>query len=93
MITLAFGELSYFLENSPLAELDRRRKRLARRAGAEHSLDGFSYSFAGAWPGYQLVAGFFFVGFVLARFVTLSPVGAVLTAIRQNPLRTAALGH
>jgi branched-chain amino acid transport system permease protein len=27
------------------------------------------------------------------RFVLLSPVGAVLTAIRQNPQRTAALGH
>ena len=30
---------------------------------------------------------------MLARFVVLSPVGAVLTAIRQNPQRTAALGH
>ena len=56
-------------------------------------LGGFNYSFAGSWPSYQLVAGFFFVGFVLARFVVLSPVGAVLTAIRQNPQRTAALGH
>ncbi len=30
---------------------------------------------------------------MFARFVVLSPVGAVLTAIRQNPQRTAALGH
>ena len=61
MITLAFGELSYFLENSPLAQLDRRREWLARRAGAEPlQLGGFAYSFAGSWPSYQLVAGFFF---------------------------------
>ncbi len=51
------------------------------------------YSFAGSWPSYQLVAGFFFFGFIFARFVVRSPVGAVLTAIKQNPQRTAALGH
>ena len=49
--------------------------------------------FAGSWPSYQLVAGFFFFGFVFARFIVMSPVGSVLTAIRQNPHRTAALGH
>jgi branched-chain amino acid transport system permease protein len=93
MITLAFGELSYFLENSPLA----------RWTGGENGLPGvpapslqfgsFNYSFAGSWPSYQLVAGFFFFGFVLARFIVRSPVGAVLTAINQNPQRTSALGH
>lgn len=93
MITLAFGELSYFLENSPLA----------RWTGGENGLPGvpaptiaigrFDYSFAGSWPSYQLVAGFFFVGFVFVRFIARSPVGSVLTAIRQNPQRTAALGH
>ena len=64
MITLAFGELSYFLENSPLA----------RWTGGENGLPGvpapslqfgsFNYSFAGSWPDYQLVAGFFFFGFL-----------------------------
>ncbi|WGS01848.1 branched-chain amino acid ABC transporter ATP-binding protein/permease [Bradyrhizobium sp. ISRA443] len=93
MITLAFGELAYFLENSPLA----------RWTGGENGLPGvpaprlqvgqFAYSFSGSWASYELIAAFFFVGFVFARFVVRSPVGAVLTAIRQNPLRTAALGH
>lgn len=93
MITLAFGELAYFLEDSPLA----------RWTGGENGLPGvpapsiaigrLEYSFAGSWPSYQLVAGVFFVGFVLARFVVRSPVGSVLTAIQQNPQRTAALGH
>ena len=93
MITLAFGELSYFLENSPLAKLTGGENGLPGVPAPTIALGGFHYSFAGSWPSYQLVAGFFFIGFVLARFVLLSPVGAVLTAIRQNPQRTAALGH
>jgi branched-chain amino acid transport system ATP-binding protein/branched-chain amino acid transport system permease protein len=93
MITLAFGELSYFLENSPLAKLTGGENGLPGVPAPTIALGGLHYSFAGSWPSYQLVAGFFFVGFVLARFVLLSPVGAVLTAIRQNPQRTAALGH
>ncbi len=94
MITLAFGELSYFLENSPLS----------RWTGGENGMPGIpapiiripgvvQINFTGSWPSYELVSAFFFVGFVFARFVVLSPVGSVLTAIRQNPERTAALGH
>jgi branched-chain amino acid transport system permease protein len=93
MITLAFGELSYFLENSPLAKLTGGENGLPGVPAPTIALGGLHYSFAGSWPSYQLVAGFFFAGFVLARCVLLSPVGAVLTAIRQNPQRTAALGH
>jgi branched-chain amino acid transport system permease protein len=93
MITLAFGELSYFLENSPLAKLTGGENGLPGVPAPTIDLGGLHYSFAGSWPSYQLVAGFFFAGFVLVRFVLLSPVGAVLTAIRQNPQRTAALGH
>ena len=93
MITLAFGELAYFLENSPLA----------RWTGGENGLPGvpaprlrvgqFAYSLSGSWGSYALIAAFFFAGFVFARLVVRSPVGAVLSAIRQNALRTAALGH
>jgi branched-chain amino acid transport system permease protein len=93
MITLAFGELSYFLENSPLANWTGGENGLPGVPAPSIAIAGFDYNFAGSWPGYQLVAGFFFVGFVFARFIVSSPVGAVLTAIRQNPLRTAALGH
>jgi branched-chain amino acid transport system permease protein len=93
MITLAFGELSYFLENSPLANWTGGENGLPGVPAPSIHLDGFDYTFAGSWPSYQLVGGFYFIGFVFARFVVGSPVGAVLTAIRQNPLRTAALGH
>jgi branched-chain amino acid transport system permease protein len=93
MITLAFGELSYFLENSPLAKWTGGENGLPGVGAPSIRIGEFDYSFTGSWPSYQLVAGFFFIGFVLARFIVLSPVGVVLTAIRQNQQRTAALGH
>jgi branched-chain amino acid transport system permease protein len=93
MITLAFGELSYFLENSPLSQWTGGENGLPGVPAPSIHIGSFVYSFAGSWPSYQLVAGFFFVGFVFTRCVVKSPVGAVLTAIRQNPQRTAALGH
>jgi branched-chain amino acid transport system ATP-binding protein/branched-chain amino acid transport system permease protein len=93
MITLAFGELSYFLENSPLAHW----------TGGENGLPGVPYpvialgpltiAFSGTWRIYGLVAALFLFGYVLARFVVRSPVGSILTAIRLNAARTAALGH
>ncbi|HTV30544.1 MAG TPA: branched-chain amino acid ABC transporter ATP-binding protein/permease [Xanthobacteraceae bacterium] len=93
MITLAFGELSYFLENSPLATWTGGENGLPGVPAPSVHIGGFSMSFGGSWPSYELVGAFFFAGFVFTRFVVLSPVGSVLTAIRQNPERTAALGH
>jgi len=93
MITLAFGELAYFLENSPLARWTGGENGVPGVPAPSIQFGGFVYSFSGSWPSYQLVAGFYFAGFVFARFVMLSPVGSVLTAVRQNPERSAALGH
>jgi branched-chain amino acid transport system permease protein len=93
MITLAFGELSYFLENSPLASLTGGENGLPGVPAPSIEFGSFDYHFAGSWPSYQLVAAFYFLGFVFARFIVRSPVGAVLTAIKQNTLRTSALGH
>jgi branched-chain amino acid transport system permease protein len=93
MITLAFAQLSYFVEDSPLA----------RWTGGENGLPGVPpptihlgslvFSFGSGWRIYTLIATLFFLGYVLARFIVRSPVGAVLTGIRQNVARTAALGH
>lgn len=93
MITLAFGEMSYFLENSPLSQWTGGENGLPGVPAPSLRIGSFVHSFAGSWSSYELVAAFFFVGFLFARFVVNSPVGAVLTAIRQNPERTAALGH
>jgi branched-chain amino acid transport system permease protein len=93
MITLAFAELSYFIENSPLANW----------TGGENGLPGVPYpviqvgsldfALSNDWRIYELIATLFFLGYVLARFIVRSPVGAVLSGIRQNANRTAALGH
>ena len=42
---------------------------------------------------YTFLAFWFFVGMVIALRIVRSPVGAVLRAIRDNPLRAAAVGH
>ena len=93
MITLAFAQLSYFVENSPLAPW----------TGGENGLPGIPpptihigpllFTFGEGWHIYVLVAALFFLGYVLARSIVRSPVGTVLSGIRQNADRTAALGH
>ena len=45
------------------------------------------------WSLYVFLAFWFFVGMVIALRIVRSPVGAVLRAIRDNPLRAAAVGH
>ena len=42
---------------------------------------------------YTFLAVLFFLGFVVARRITLSPFGVILTAIRENPERAMAVGH
>lgn len=93
MITLAFGELFYFLENSPLSAWTGGENGLPGIPAPSLQIAGFGVTFIGSWPSYELIAMFYFFGFLLARFIVLSPVGSVLMAIRQNPERTAALGH
>ena len=93
MITLAFGQMAYFIENSPLSKY----------TGGENGLPGVPVPVLGLGPNavrigaglpmYLLFATIFFVGYVLARRIVGSPVGAVLRAIRQNTGRVAMLGH
>ena len=89
MITLAFGQMSYFLENSPLSAY----------TGGENGLPGVPVPTIGALhitpglPMYWLLAGIFFVGFVIARRILHSPFGMVLRAIKENTYRVAVVGH
>jgi branched-chain amino acid transport system permease protein len=45
------------------------------------------------WTLYSFLAFWYFIGTLLALRIVRSPVGAVLRAIRDNPLRAAAVGH
>jgi len=93
MITLAFAQLSYFIENSPLAHWTGGENGLPGVPPPTIQLGPVEFSFGGGWHLYTLIAVMFFCGYVLARFIVRSPVGAILAGIRQNADRTAALGH
>ncbi|MHB1246636.1 MAG: branched-chain amino acid ABC transporter ATP-binding protein/permease, partial [Sulfuriferula sp.] len=49
--------------------------------------------FTSGWSLYPFLAFIYFIGIMLALRIVRSPVGAILTAIRENPLRAAAVGH
>ncbi len=49
--------------------------------------------FTTGWSLYQFLALCYFVGVVIALRIVRSPVGAIFSAIRDNPLRATAVGH
>ena len=74
--------------------MDRRRERPARRADAAASISASPRShFTTGWSLYPFLAFCYFVGIVIALRIVRSPVGAIFRAIRDNPLRAAAVGH
>ncbi|MGZ5703842.1 MAG: branched-chain amino acid ABC transporter ATP-binding protein/permease [Burkholderiales bacterium] len=93
MITVAIAEVFYFVEFNPLSEW----------TGGENGLPGVptptldlgftTLQFDTGWSLYPFLAFCYFVGIVIALRIVRSPVGAVLRAIRDNPLRAAAVGH
>lgn len=93
MITLAFAQLSYFIENSPLAHWTGGENGLPGVPPPTFQIGPVKFSFNEGWHIYVLIAVLFFLGYVLARCIVNSPMGAVLAGIRQNADRTAALGH
>src|SRR5690349_13629381 len=93
MITVAIAEIFFFVEFNPLSEW----------TGGENGLPGVptpsfhfgfvNLDFTSGWSLYPFLAFCFFVGIVIALRIVRSPVGVILTAIRENPLRAAAVGH
>ena len=93
MITVAIAEIFFFVEFNPLSAW----------TGGENGLPGVptpvlnlgftTLHFTSGWSLYPFIAFCYFVGLVLALRIVRSPVGAVLVAIRENPLRAAAVGH
>ncbi len=93
MLTIAFAQLFYFLENSPLRAY----------TGGENGLPGVprptvplgftTLDFSSGIGMYVFVAIIYFVGFAIARRIVRSPFGAVLHAILENRERAAAVGH
>jgi branched-chain amino acid transport system permease protein len=93
MITVAIAEMFFFIENSPLSEYTGGENGLPGVPSPHFELFGLSVKVGTGWSMYWFLAAFYFVGIVLALRIVRSPVGAILSAIRDNPLRVAALGH
>jgi branched-chain amino acid transport system permease protein len=93
MITVAIAEVFFFVEFNPLSAY----------TGGENGLPGVptptlhlgfaTMRFNSDSSLYGFLAFWYFVGIVLALRLVRSPVGIVLRAIRDNPLRAAAVGH
>ncbi len=93
MITVAIAEVFHFVEFNPLSDY----------TGGENGLPGVptpifhlgftTLRFNTDWSLYVFLAFWYFAGLVIALRIMRSPVGAVLRAIRDNPLRAAAVGH
>ena len=93
MITVAISEVFYFVEFNPLSQF----------TGGENGLPGVptptldlgftTFRFDSDWSMYVFLAFWYFVGLVIALRIVRSPVGHILRAIRENPLRVQAVGH
>ncbi|VTU17493.1 Lipopolysaccharide export system ATP-binding protein LptB [Variovorax sp. SRS16] len=93
MSTLAFAEMFFFIENGPLRAWTGGENGVAGIPPPAVSIGSLTLNITSGWPMYTFLAIFFFVGYLIARRIVHSPFGAVLTAIRGNPLRATALGH
>src|SRR5262245_28294623 len=93
MITVAIAEVFFFVEFNPLSAY----------TGGENGLPGVpsptlylgltTIRFNSDSLLYVFLAFWYFAGLVIALRIVRSPIGAVLRAIRDNPLRAAAVGH
>ncbi len=93
MITVAIAETFFFLENSPLSDWTGGENGLPGVPAPKFDLGFLAIQVKSGWSMYAFLAVVFLLGLVVARQIALSPVGHILTAIRDNPLRAAAVGH
>src|SRR5690606_13614675 len=93
MITVAIAEVFYFVEFNPLSAFTGGENGLPGVPVPSFDLGFTSLTFDTDWSMYCFLAFWYFVGIVVALRIVRSPVGAILSAIRDNPLRAAALGH
>jgi len=93
MITVAIAEVFYFVEFNPLADWTGGENGLPGVPAPSLHLGFTTIHFTTGWSLYQFLALCYFAGIVIALRIVRSPVGAILSAIRDNPLRATAVGH
>lgn len=93
MITVAIAEVFFFVEFNPLANWTGGENGLPGVPTPSFDLGFTTIHFTTGWSLYQFLALCYFIGIVIALRIVRSPVGAILSAIRDNPLRATAVGH
>jgi branched-chain amino acid transport system permease protein len=93
MITVAIAEVFFFVEFNPLAAYTGGENGLPGVPTPSFNLGFTTLHFTTGWSLYQFLAVCYFVGIVIALRIVRSPVGKILSAIRENPLRAQAVGH
>ncbi|OOG51833.1 branched-chain amino acid ABC transporter ATP-binding protein/permease [Polaromonas sp. C04] len=93
MITVAIAEVFFFVEFNPLSAYTGGENGLPGVPPPNLSLGFTSIEFTSNLSMYAFFAFWYFVGLVIALRIVRSPVGLMLRAIRDNPLRAQALGH
>ena len=93
MITVAIAEVFYFVEFNPLSDYTGGENGLPGVPTPTFPLGFTTIHFNTDWSLYAFFAFWYFVGIVIALRIVRSPVGVILSAIRDNPLRAAAVGH
>ena len=93
MITIAIAEVFFFVEFNPLSEWTGGENGLPGVPTPSLDLGFVHLKFTTGWALYPFLAFCYFIGIVVALRIVRSPVGAILRAVRENPLRAAAVGH
>jgi branched-chain amino acid transport system permease protein len=93
MITVAIAEVFFFVEFNPLSDYTGGENGLPGVPTPSFNLGFTTLSFSNGWSLYEFIAFCYFIGVVIALRIVRSPVGAILSAIRDNPLRATAVGH
>ena len=93
MITVAIAEVFFFVEFNPLAAFTGGENGLPGVPTPSFNLGFTTLHFTTGWSLYPFLAVCYFVGIVIALRIVRSPVGKILSAICENPLRAQAVGH
>jgi branched-chain amino acid transport system permease protein len=93
MITVAIAEVFFFVEFNPLSDWTGGENGLPGVPTPSFNLGFTTLQFTNGWSLYQFIALCYFIGIVIALRIVRSPVGAIFSAIRDNPLRATAVGH
>jgi branched-chain amino acid transport system permease protein len=83
----------FFVENSPLSAFTGGENGLPGVPSPTFYLGFTTIAVSSGWTMYGFLAACYLIGIVIARRIVHSPVGRILVAIRDNPLRAAAIGH